>query len=77
MENRESRDLKSLPLDLLKEKMTELFNGAESRSDLVATFLAILELAKSKKINVIGDGADVDIELLATDIEEMNSEEWE
>ena len=33
-----------------KEKMTELFNGAESRSDLVATFLAILELAKSKKI---------------------------
>ena len=60
-----------------KEKMTELFNGAESRSDLVATFLAILELAKSKKINVIGDGADVDIELLATDIEEMNSEEWE
>ena len=57
--------------------MTELFNGAESRSDLVATFLAILELAKSKKINVIGDGADADIELLATDIEEMNSEEWE
>ena len=60
-----------------KEKMTELFNGAESRSDLVATFLAILELAKSKKINIIGDGADADIELLATDIEEMNSEEWE
>ena len=60
-----------------KEKMTELFNGAESRSDLVATFLAILELAKSKKINVIGDGADADIELLATDIEEMNSEEGE
>ena len=57
--------------------MTELFNGAESRSDLVATFLAILELAKSKKINIIGDGADADIELLATDIEEMNSEEWE
>lgn len=60
-----------------KEKMTELLSSAESRSDLVATFLAILELAKSKKINVIGDGADVDIELLATDIEEMNSEEWE
>ena len=57
--------------------MTELFNGAESRSDLVATFLAILELAKSKKINIIGDGADADIELLATDIEELNSEEWE
>lgn len=57
--------------------MTELFNGAESRSDLVATFLAILELAKSKKINIIGDGADADIELLVTDIEEMNSEEWE
>ncbi len=60
-----------------KEKMTDLLSTAESRSDMVATFLAILELAKSKKINVIGDGADVDIELLADNIEEMNSEEWE
>ena len=37
----------------------------------------IIVSEKSKKINVIGDGADADIELLATDIEEMNSEEWE
>lgn len=60
-----------------KEKMTSLFSEAESRSDMVATFLAILELAKSRKINVVGDGADAQIELLTNDIEDMNSEEWE
>lgn len=60
-----------------KEKLTSLFVDSESRSDMVATFLAILELAKSRKINVVGDGADVDIELLADDFSEMTSEEWE
>ncbi len=60
-----------------KEKLTALVQNSESRSDMVATFLAVLELAKSHKINVIGEGADVDIELLASDFGEMNSEEWE
>lgn len=60
-----------------KEKLTALVQNSESRSDMVATFLAVLELAKSHKINVIGEGADVDIELLASDFGEMNSDEWE
>lgn len=60
-----------------KEKLTSLMEGAESRSDLVATFLAVLELAKSRKINIIGEGSEAEIELLAADIEEMNSNEWE
>lgn len=60
-----------------KEKLTALVQNSESRSDMVATFLAVLELAKSRKINVIGEGADVDIELLSSDFGEMNSEEWE
>lgn len=60
-----------------KQKLTSLFNGAESRSDMVATFLAILELAKSRKINLLGEGSDVDIELLSDDFAEMDSEEWE
>ena len=60
-----------------KGKLSLLMSDAKSRSDMVATFLAVLELAKSRKINVVGEGADVDIELLTDDISEMNSEEWE
>lgn len=60
-----------------KEKLTSLISESQSRSDMVATFLAILELAKSRKINVVGEGTNVDIELLANDFSEMNSEEWE
>lgn len=32
-----------------------LFDGAQSKSDLVATFLAVLELAKTKRISIDGD----------------------
>jgi segregation and condensation protein A len=60
-----------------KQKLTALFKGAESRSDMVATFLAILELAKSRKISLVGEGSDVDIELISDDFAEMDSEEWE
>lgn len=34
---------------------------SKSRSELVAKFLAVLELCKMKKINVLGSGADFDI----------------
>lgn len=34
---------------------------SESRSELVAKFLAVLELCKSKQIVVIGDGSDFDV----------------
>ncbi len=60
-----------------KKKLNSLILDAESRSDMVATFLAVLELAKSRKINIIGDGSDVDIELLDNDFTNMDSEEWE
>ncbi|MBQ5994365.1 MAG: segregation/condensation protein A [Clostridia bacterium] len=60
-----------------KQKLYELMNDADSKSDMVAVFLAILELAKSRKIDVVGEGADVDIKLLSDDIMDLNSEEWE
>ena len=38
-----------------KVKFLSLFDGAKSKSDIVATFLAVLELTKTKKITVDGD----------------------
>lgn len=60
-----------------KKKLISLMKEAQSRSDMVATFLAILELAKSKKVNIVGEGSDIDIELISDDFGEMDSEEWE
>lgn len=60
-----------------KQKLKALMIDAQSRSDMVAMFLAVLELAKSRKINIIGEGSDVDIELLDSDFTDMESEEWE
>ena len=47
-----------------KCKLYDIYRQAKSRSDLVAAFLAVLELAKNKTIYVSGDGDDVQIELL-------------
>lgn len=58
-----------------KTGFKSLFTDAESRSDIVATFLALLELAKSKKILVSGEGEDAEIELLDSNFTEV-SEEW-
>ena len=52
-----------------------MFNDAESRSDMVATFLALLELTKSKKIKVVGDGEEAEVELIDADFTDV-SEEW-
>ncbi len=38
-----------------KVKFLTLFDDAQTKSDMVATFLAVLELAKSKKIVIDGD----------------------
>ncbi len=38
-----------------KTEFLSLFSDAKSKSDLVATFLAILELAKTKQISIDGD----------------------
>lgn len=58
-----------------KTKLSSLFSDAESRSDIVATFLAVLELTKSKKVQVLGDGEETQVELLDSDFSEV-SEEW-
>lgn len=58
-----------------KAKLNSLFADAESRSEIVATFLALLELTKSKNIKVIGDGENTEVELINSDFTEI-SEEW-
>ena len=47
-----------------KRRLSDIFKSAESRSDLVAAFLAVLELAKSKEVYISGDGDNTEIELL-------------
>ena len=54
-----------------KHKLFDFYKSAESRSDLVASFLAILELAKDKSIYLSGEGEDIQIELL-----EGNENSW-
>ena len=47
-----------------KQKLSKLYSNAQSRSELVATFLAVLELCKANRIRVNTDGNDADIELI-------------
>ncbi len=47
-----------------KVKFVKLFDGAQSKSDLVATFLAVLELAKTKKITIDGPMNDAEIQIV-------------
>ena len=42
----------------------DLFAGARSKSELGATFLAVLELVKGKRIRVDGDGAGTTVRLI-------------
>ncbi len=59
--------IESIVTSLKKKRKTKLFDiyrQAQSRSDLIAAFLAVLELAKNKTIYVSGDGEDIQIELL-------------
>lgn len=46
-----------------KQNFRTLIEQSESRSDMVATFLAILELIKDKKVQTSGSGEDMNIEL--------------
>lgn len=48
-----------------KKKLSSMYSGAKSRSELVATFLAILELCKANRIELTGDNPeDAQIELI-------------
>lgn len=44
-------------------RLGSLYAGAKSRSELVATFLAVLELCKANRIEVNGEGNDAEITL--------------
>ncbi len=48
-------------------KYDSLFDGAETKSDLVATFLALLELMKAHRIRVDGEGKEQKVTIQAAD----------
>mgnify|MGYP003295982129 CR=1 FL=1 len=59
--------IESIVSSLKKKRKTKLFDiyrQSKSRSDLIAAFLAVLELAKNKAIYISGDGDDAQIEIL-------------
>ncbi len=47
-----------------KRKLSDLYEAAESRSEMVATFLAVLELCKANRVIVSGDGENQEISLI-------------
>jgi len=47
-----------------KSKLSSLYGSARSRSELVATFLAVLELCKANRIEITKAGEDAEIKLL-------------
>ena len=54
------------------EKLKNLFRGNRSRSEVVATFLSILELCKTGSVSLEGDisGENPDVRLIKSDKEE-------
>lgn len=47
-----------------KRKFSDFFAESESRSEMVATFLALLALVKAKRVYVDGDGENTQVSLL-------------
>ncbi|MBO5019720.1 MAG: segregation/condensation protein A, partial [Clostridia bacterium] len=47
-----------------KRKLISLYKTAESRSELVATFLAVLELCKANRVKIEGDAENQEITLI-------------
>ena len=50
-----------------KQSLSSLFSGAKSRSELVATFLAVLELVKGKRVVIDGDGDNAKVSMIERD----------
>ena len=42
----------------------ELFTACSGRSEMVATFLAVLELVKGKRVRIEGDGDDAVVSMI-------------
>lgn len=51
-------------------RFQRLFDDASSRSEIVATFLAVLELSKTRKVRIDGEGEDVELTLVPAGKEE-------
>lgn len=49
-----------------KKRFSDILLASESRSDMVAAFLAVLELAKTKHIVLTGEKENLEIELIKT-----------
>ena len=47
----------------------ELFEASRERSELVATFLAVLELVKGKRVRIEGEGDDATVRMIGRDEE--------
>lgn len=58
-----------------KQKFSAFFAESESRSEMVATFLALLAMVKAKRISVDGDFENPDITLLQGRGEELDIDE--
>ncbi len=58
-----------------RQKFLSFFEKSESRSEMVATFLALLSMVKAKRISVDGDMKNPDIVLLQGRGEEIEIEE--
>ena len=52
-----------------RQRFAAFFEKAESRSEMVATFLAILSLAKDKKITLTQTDDDFEVEMIDSDSE--------
>lgn len=46
------------------QKLSALYGASKSRSELVATFLAVLELCKANRVELKGEGDTAEIELI-------------
>lgn len=46
------------------KKLASLYSGAKSRSELVATFLAVLELCKANRVEITGESSSAEITLI-------------
>lgn len=47
-----------------KSRFMSLFESSEDKSEIVATFLAVLELCKAKRVKVNGEGENADITVI-------------
>ena len=57
-----------------KQRFKAFFEGAESRSEMVATFLALLSLSKEKKIAFSENEGELEVEMINADINNFDVE---